>query len=53
MGAFFEAHIEQGPILETKRKPLASSDLGKVFAAYNIEVIGPPLSLWHHANALA
>ena len=42
MGAFFEAHIEQGPILEDEQKAIGIVRLGQGIRWYNIEVIGRP-----------
>lgn len=42
MGAFFEAHIEQGPILEDENKAIGIVRLGQGIRWYNIEVIGRP-----------
>lgn len=42
MGAFFEAHIEQGPILEDEEKAIGIVRLGQGIRWYNIEVVGRP-----------
>ncbi|MEL0637057.1 MULTISPECIES: Zn-dependent hydrolase [Marinomonas] len=42
MGAFFEAHIEQGPILEDEKKSIGIVRLGQGIRWYNIEVVGRP-----------
>ncbi|REG84274.1 Zn-dependent hydrolase [Marinomonas pollencensis] len=42
MGAFFEAHIEQGPILEDEKKAIGIVRLGQGIRWYNIEVVGRP-----------
>lgn len=42
MGAFFEAHIEQGPILEDEEKSIGIVRLGQGIRWYNIEVVGRP-----------
>ncbi len=42
MGAFFEAHIEQGPILEDEKKSIGIVRLGQGIRWYNVEVIGRP-----------
>ena len=42
MGAFFEAHIEQGPILEDEEKSIGIVRLGQGIRWYNVEVIGRP-----------
>jgi len=52
MGAFFEAHIEQRSNSLRRKEAIGIVRLGKVIRWYNIEVIGRPLQLWHHANAL-
>ena len=42
MGAFFEVHIEQGPILEDEKKSIGVVRLGQGIRWYNIEVTGRP-----------
>jgi N-carbamoyl-L-amino-acid hydrolase len=42
VGAFFEAHIEQGPILEDEEKMIGVVRLGQGIRWYNIEVFGRP-----------
>ncbi|NVK27942.1 MAG: Zn-dependent hydrolase [Flavobacteriia bacterium] len=42
MGAFFEAHIEQGPILEDEEKAIGIVRLGQGIRWYNVEVVGRP-----------
>ena len=42
MGAFFEAHIEQGPILEDEKKSIGIVRLGQGIRWYNVEVVGSP-----------
>ncbi|MEO9275194.1 Zn-dependent hydrolase [Marinomonas sp. 5E14-1] len=42
MGAFFEAHIEQGPILEDEEKSIGIVRLGQGIRWYNVEVVGRP-----------
>ncbi|WOD08594.1 Zn-dependent hydrolase [Marinomonas sp. GJ51-6] len=42
MGAFFEAHIEQGPILEDEKKSIGIVRLGQGIRWYNVEVVGRP-----------
>lgn len=42
LGAFFEAHIEQGPILEDEEKMIGVVRLGQGIRWYNIEVVGRP-----------
>lgn len=42
MGTFFEAHIEQGPILEDEEKAIGIVRLGQGIRWYNIEVVGRP-----------
>jgi beta-ureidopropionase / N-carbamoyl-L-amino-acid hydrolase len=42
MGAFFEAHIEQGPILEDEEKAIGIVRLGQGIRWYNIKVVGRP-----------
>jgi N-carbamoyl-L-amino-acid hydrolase len=40
IGAFFETHIEQGPILEDEEKMIGVVRLGQGIRWYNIEVVG-------------
>lgn len=40
IGAFFEAHIEQGPILEDEEKAIGVVRLGQGIRWYNVEVQG-------------
>jgi beta-ureidopropionase / N-carbamoyl-L-amino-acid hydrolase len=42
IGAFFETHIEQGPILEDEKKMIGVVRLGQGIRWYNIEVEGRP-----------
>lgn len=42
VGAFFETHIEQGPILEDEEKMIGVVRLGQGIRWYNIEVCGRP-----------
>ena len=39
IGAFFEAHIEQGPILEDENKSIGVVRLGQGIRWYNIKIL--------------